>query len=55
MSPALADSTLGPEDSVHLDFALGKARHDMKDHAAAFALYGTANALRAIDMQSRGG
>jgi len=46
MTAALADPAIGPEDRVHLDFALGKAMHDAKDHAAAFAHYSAANTLR---------
>ena len=46
MRAALATPDLPPEDRVHLDFALGKAMHDARDHAAAFAHYATANRLR---------
>ena len=46
MRSALAGPELGPEDRVHLDFALGKAMHDAKDHAAAFGHYRAGNSLR---------
>ena len=46
MTAALAVPDLGPEDRVHLDFALGKAMHDRRDHGAAFDHYRRANVLR---------
>ena len=46
MRSVLADPALGPEDRVHLDFSLGKAMHDAKDYAAAFAHYRAGNSLR---------
>ncbi|WP_309610417.1 sulfotransferase [Sphingomonas sp.] len=46
MQGALADPSITPDDRLHLDFALGKAMHDAKDHAAAFAHYQAANRLR---------
>ncbi len=46
MRAALATPDLAPEDRVHLDFALGKAMHDARDHATAFAHYASANRLR---------
>lgn len=46
MRGALADPSITPDDRLHLDFALGKAMHDAKDHAAAFAHYKAANLLR---------
>lgn len=55
MRAALADPAIGPEDRVHLEFALGKAMHDAKDHAAAFAYYHAANALRLTSQPYRRG
>ena len=55
MRAALADPAIGPEDKVHLKFALGKAMHDAKDHAAAFAYYRAANALRLTSQPYRRG
>ncbi|UVO52816.1 sulfotransferase [Sphingomonas sp. SUN039] len=46
MQAALAQDGLSDEDRFHLDFALGKAFEDAKDHASAFAHYDAANALR---------
>lgn len=46
MRAALDEPDLAPEDRVHLHFALGKAMHDARDHAAAFAHYAGANSLR---------
>ena len=46
MRAALADPAIGPEDRLHLDFALGKAMHDARDYRAAFAHYRAGNALR---------
>ena len=46
MQAALADPAIGPEDRLHLDFALGKAMHDVRDYKAAFAHYRAGNALR---------
>lgn len=42
----LASTALSPDDRLHLGFALGKAREDMGDAAAAFAAYAEANRLR---------
>jgi tetratricopeptide (TPR) repeat protein len=53
MRAALADPAIGPEDRVHLDFALGKAMHDAKQHAAAFSHYQAANALRLTSQPHR--
>ncbi len=46
MRAALAGANLSDDDRLHLDFALGKALEDRGDHAAAFAHYSKANALR---------
>ena len=46
MQAALARSDISDEDRFHLDFALGKAFEDVRDHAAAFAHYNAGNALR---------
>src|SRR5207302_9548681 len=46
MRDALRSSGLSDEDRFHLDFALGKAMHDMGRADEAFAHYSTANALR---------
>ncbi len=43
---AAIDGPIGDEDRFHLDFALGKALEDTRDHAAAFAHYRAGNALR---------
>ena len=54
MRAALADPALGPEDRVHLDFALGKAMHDAKQYDAAFAHYKAGNRLRRSAQPYRG-
>lgn len=46
MRGALAREDLRDEDRFHLDFALGKALHDLGESDAAFAHYAAANALR---------
>ena len=46
MRAAIDRPDLSPEDRVHLDFALGKAMHDKRNHGAAFAHYSDANRLR---------
>ena len=46
MAAALGTPGLGDDDRLHLDFALGKAREDDGDYAAAFAHYRAANRLR---------
>jgi tetratricopeptide (TPR) repeat protein len=46
MQAALARTDISDEDRFHLDFALGKAFEDAKDHAASFAHYDAGNALR---------
>jgi tetratricopeptide (TPR) repeat protein len=45
MQTALIED-ISDEDRFHLDFALGKAFEDAKDHARSFAHYATGNALR---------
>jgi tetratricopeptide (TPR) repeat protein len=55
MRAALNAPDLAPEDRVHLDFALGKAMHDARDHAAAFAHYQAANVLRLTSQPYRRG
>ncbi len=50
MRAALADPTITAEDRLHLDFALGKAMHDARDYAAAFAHYRAGNSSR-LEMQ----
>ena len=47
METALSDAGLAAEDRVKLSFALGKAREDAGDHAAAFEAYARGNALEA--------
>jgi tetratricopeptide (TPR) repeat protein len=46
MEAALASTDLSDEDRFHLEFALGKARHDADEADAAFAHYAAGNALR---------
>jgi tetratricopeptide (TPR) repeat protein len=46
MEEALRSSALSDEDRFHLDFALGKAMHDVGRADEAFAHYSSANALR---------
>ncbi len=46
MQAGLKSSGLSDEDRFHLDFALGKAMHDMGRADDAFAHYAKANALR---------
>jgi len=46
MEQALAEPNLGAEDRFHLDFALGKAMHDLGRADEAFEHYSKANALR---------
>lgn len=46
MEGALARAGLAPDDRLHLHFALGKAREDAGDAAAAFRHYDEANRLR---------
>ena len=50
MDAALASGGLGTEDAYHLHFALGKAMEERADHAAAFAHYAKANALRSAEL-----
>jgi tetratricopeptide (TPR) repeat protein len=45
MQTALS-GTISDEDRFHLDFALGKAFEDAKDHAKSFAHYAAGNTLR---------
>jgi tetratricopeptide (TPR) repeat protein len=46
MKAALEEPALGTEDRFHLDFALGKALHDLDRFDEAFAHYSAGNALR---------
>jgi tetratricopeptide (TPR) repeat protein len=46
MDAALADGDLNEEDRFHLEFALGKARHDAGEADVAFAHYAAGNARR---------
>lgn len=46
MQAALAGEALTPEDRFHLEFALGKAFHDLKRFDEAFAFYAVANRRR---------
>jgi tetratricopeptide (TPR) repeat protein len=46
MREALLEPTLSDEDRFHLDFALGKALHDLGRTEEAFAHYSAANGLR---------
>ena len=50
MDTALTSDSLGTEDAYHLHFALGKAMEERADHAAAFAHYAKANALRSAEL-----
>ncbi len=43
---ALARRDIGPEDRLHLDFALGKALEDRGEHEASFQHYAAGNRLR---------
>ena len=47
MTKALEGADLTDEDRWHIDFALGKAMHDARRPAEAFAHYAAGNALRA--------
>ena len=49
MKTALATPDLRDEDRYHLDFALGKAMHDLGRAGEAFDHYSSANALRLKD------
>jgi predicted Zn-dependent protease len=42
----LADEEIADDDRIHLGFALGKAREDAGEHAAAFSAYADAARLR---------
>ena len=53
MEAALAVPELGDDDRLHLHFALGKAREDRTDHAAAFAHYARGNAVRRTQLPYR--
>jgi tetratricopeptide (TPR) repeat protein len=46
MAAQLVRDDLSDEDRFHLEFALGKAREDAGDYAAAFESYARGNALR---------
>jgi tetratricopeptide (TPR) repeat protein len=46
MKKALQSSTLDDDDRLHIDFALGKAFHDVGRAGEAFAHYSEGNALR---------
>jgi tetratricopeptide (TPR) repeat protein len=46
MATALDAADLQPDDSFHLEFALGKALHDAKGFEEAFTHYARGNALR---------
>jgi tetratricopeptide (TPR) repeat protein len=46
MTAQLARGDISDEDRFHLEFALGKAREDAADYAAAFESYARGNALR---------
>ena len=46
MTSALGTPGLGDQDRLHLDFALGKAMHDLGRTDQAFGHYARANALR---------
>jgi tetratricopeptide (TPR) repeat protein len=46
MKSALEEPNLGDDDRIHLDFALGKAMHDIGRTDEAFAHYSSGNALR---------
>jgi tetratricopeptide (TPR) repeat protein len=53
MQAALAQDGLSDEDRFHLDFALGKAFEDARDHAASFAHYAAGNELRRESLDYR--
>ncbi|WP_245605139.1 tetratricopeptide repeat-containing sulfotransferase family protein [Sphingomonas astaxanthinifaciens] len=46
MGAALEAADITPEDRFHLEFALGKAHHDLGQHDRAFGYYAAANARR---------
>jgi tetratricopeptide (TPR) repeat protein len=46
MKAQLARADIDEDDRLHLEFALGKALEDSGEHAASFACYAEANALR---------
>lgn len=46
MEAALAQPGIGEEDRFHLEFAIGKALHDLGEFDGAFAHYAAGNALR---------
>ena len=46
MRVALGRAELGPEDRLHLEFALGKAAEDARNYAESFQFYARGNALR---------
>ena len=50
MSAALDDKTLGPDDRLHLNFALGKGREDRGDDEAAWRHYAAGNAQRSAEL-----
>lgn len=50
MQAALVQESLSDEDRFHLDFALGKAFDDRREHERAFAHYAAGNALRRKDL-----
>jgi len=54
MAAQLTRADLSDEDRFHLEFALGKAREDAGDYAAAFGHYERGNALRrqALDYEA---
>ena len=50
MEAALEDAALGPDDRFHLHFALGKAREDRGEDAAAWSHYAAGNELRSAEL-----
>ena len=51
MRAQLARDTLGFEDRVHLQFALGKAFEDLKEFAPSFEHYSAGNAVRRANLR----
>ncbi|WP_260484337.1 tetratricopeptide repeat-containing sulfotransferase family protein [Sphingomicrobium flavum] len=51
MQSALGGDDLAPDDQLHLEFALGKAAEDRRDHDAAWAHYAKANRIRAAQLR----
>jgi tetratricopeptide (TPR) repeat protein len=50
----LAAANLSPEDRLHFEFALGKAREDEADYAGSFGHYSSGNQLRRAQLDYAG-